>query len=716
MKRQASLAAVGPASLWRAPRCSLFAPFSCSPSPYRGTFSSCSRSTLFHLQRHHHRPKSPPLPTGLLHQHKLLSASSHAAFPRCTQRFFSGSAASFYEKKESDDTKLRKILTARQDKVLREEIRSLERLYADLEAMEASQEDRDLLRRSIQHLEELFLLVVVGEYNSGKSSLLNAMLGYKYLAEGVTPTTTKIMSVKYGEKFSRHVPKDDPDREIVQVPVEWLKDLNLVDTPGTNAVFTSHQQITENFIPRSDLILFVTSVDRALSESEHKFLEHIRQWKKKVVVVLSKIDNLENEQELEQVKSFLSTGLNDLLSLKPKIFPVSSKQALKAKLRIAENKTEGNVDAKEEQERLWKSSRFAELESYILSTLDVGKRNKLKLRNPLGVAENLIAKYESALSERVKLVQKDVSTIQTIEAQLEEYKADMQKDFVFQHSRLDNVLLELSDRGDNFFEERLRLTNMLQIINPDKVKTSFERDVVGETAITIDRHVSEFIDWMVEKNSRQWKRVLHYAQQQASLHVNSGRMVGNVNVDFEYNRKKLLESIGSATKEVVNSYDKSKEAAKLSQQVQLALYSTAVVEAGAIGIGALITMSLFDVTGIMGVSALAATGLCILPFQRANLKRQFNERVLKLRKDLSKAMQNRFDKELEEHLSSIRDAISPYSRFVRTERERLDRLQERMQQSRANVRASSEAIQSAFGGGGDDEEENDDDGVDKEEH
>jgi GTPase Era involved in 16S rRNA processing len=87
----------------------------------------------------------------------------------------------------------------------------------------------------------------------------------------------------------------------VLLPVDWLKQISLVDTPGTNAVITEHQQITEHFVPRSDMVLFVTSCDRAFTESERLFLDRVREFKKKVIVIISKIDLLDGEEQLREV-------------------------------------------------------------------------------------------------------------------------------------------------------------------------------------------------------------------------------------------------------------------------------------------------------------------------------------------------------------------------------------------------------------------------------
>ncbi len=123
-----------------------------------------------------------------------------------------------------------------------------------------------ILQRSLRQIEELFLIVVVGEFNAGKTAFLNALLGQKALPEGITPTTSQIHVVRHTDGLTIEPPSED--YRIVRAPVDWLRELNLVDTPGTNAVIQRHQEITETFIPRSDLVLFVTSVERPFTESE----------------------------------------------------------------------------------------------------------------------------------------------------------------------------------------------------------------------------------------------------------------------------------------------------------------------------------------------------------------------------------------------------------------------------------------------------------------
>ena len=140
--------------------------------------------------------------------------------------------------------------------------------------------DVELLREEITRLGDgFFLLVVAGEYNSGKSSLINALAGRKVLDEGPTPTTAQVTKLKYSENSFEGQTNGDNGVLVLGEPISILSNrLQIVDTPGTNAIDRAHESLTRDYIPLCDLVLFVTSADRPFSESERLFLESIRQW------------------------------------------------------------------------------------------------------------------------------------------------------------------------------------------------------------------------------------------------------------------------------------------------------------------------------------------------------------------------------------------------------------------------------------------------------
>jgi small GTP-binding protein len=504
----------------------------------------------------------------------------------------------------------------------------------------------------------LFLLVVVGEFNSGKSAFINALLGQQVLEEGVTPTTTRIHLLKHGSTTQRTVVEASVD--VVCAPVDLLRDINIVDTPGTNAIHRQHEAITREFVPRSDMVLFVTSADRPFTESERAFLQRIRDWGKKVVVVVNKIDILETPDDIVRIESFIADNARTLIGFTPEVFPVSARQALRAK-----------IDSNGRD--LLTASRFEPLERYIVATLDEKERIRLKLLNPLGVAAHLVDKYLALIDERLELLKDDFDTIEDIEGQLDVYKEDMTREFHFRLADVENVLHEFESRGMEFFDETMRLVRILDLVNKSKLKADFERQVVADAPQLIEERVNEIIDWMVASELRQWQAVMDHLSRRRVEHAD--RIVGQVGGSFEYDRARLLDSVGREAHRTVESYDKEAEATRLAESVQMAVAGTALVEVGAIGLGTLVTIlattTLADVTGLLTAGAVAVLGLFVIPARRREAKKELREKLGTMREDLVSSLTGQFDRELERSLHRIDEAIAPYTRFIRAERDRL---------------------------------------------
>jgi small GTP-binding protein len=554
---------------------------------------------------------------------------------------------------------LRRILDKGQDELLAENRRLVAELRKALARFDASAEDQETLEKSARQLDELFLLVIAGEFNAGKSAFINALLGDKYLEEGVTPTTTRVHLIRHGAELQHETLESALDR--ISIPAEILQDINIVDTPGTNAIHREHEAITREFVPRSDMVLFVTSADRPFTESERAFLQGIRDWGKKIVIVLNKIDILETPEDLDRVLKFIADNAKTLLGATPEIFPVAARLALRAKTSVP-------PDAE-----LLAKSRFEALERYIVSTLDKKERVRLKLLNPLGVAEHLAEQYLAITDKRLELLKEDFTTMEDIERQLALYKEDMQREFRFRLADVDNVLQEFEKRGMAYFDEVMRLARFLDLLNKTKMKADFERQVVADAPQLIERRVAEVIDWLVGADLRQWQAVMDHLQKRKTEHAD--RIVGQVGGSFDFNRTRLLDSVGRAAQRSVETYDKDAEASRVAESVQVAVAGTALVEVGAIGLGAVLThlavTAAADFTGILAASTIAILGFFIIPNRRHDAKKELREKIEALRTHLMASLTSQFDREIEASLRRIDEAIGPYTRFVRAERERL---------------------------------------------
>jgi small GTP-binding protein len=553
------------------------------------------------------------------------------------------------------------LLHQDQERLLAEERRWLAELQAALVRTEASEEDLAALAESIRQLDELFLLVVVGEFNAGKSTLINALLGHPLLEEGVTPTTTRIHVLRHGTEETRRTLPDGIEERTAPLP--FLEHLTLVDTPGTNALDRRHEAITERYVPRADLVLFATSADRPFTESERAFLEKVRAWGKKIVVVVNKVDILRKESEVQEVMAFVADAARNLLGgVVPPVFPVAARMALEGRLA-------GDLAAIEK-------SRLGALATWLRDTLDEAERVRLKLANPLGVGLRLAERYRAGLDQRVGLLADDFSALDDIAAQNTLYREDLKREFRFRLSDVDNLLHELEARGMEYFDDTLRLQRIPDLLNKARIQADFERKVIADMPQKIDAKVGEIIDWLVALEQRQWGGTSERLEERRGHHAD--RIVGRVGT-FDQDRRRLLDTVGRAAQRTLEGFDREAEAQRLAEEVQTAVKHTALVEAGAIGLGTLLTIvattHLADFTGILAASTVAALGLFILPARRKKAKRDLKEKVIELRARLMATLTEQFDREVEGSVRRIEEAIAPYTRFVRAERERLGELQ-----------------------------------------
>ncbi len=562
------------------------------------------------------------------------------------------------------------ILSAQQVDLVNAEKAVLGRLLDTLSHFEVTADDLALIRQATADLDELFSLVIIGEFNSGKSSFVNALVGEKLMEEGVTPTTSMINLLRYGSTRSEHA---RPDGVIERTyPADFLRDIAIVDTPGTNAIIRQHEALTERFVPRSDLVLFVTSSDRPFTESERALLEKITAWGKKIVVILNKIDLFDDPTDLRRVIEFIEDNARVLLGVTPQIFPVSARLAQKARTRPSEGQEptqDHSPTARVHNQQQWEASGFAKLEGYIFGTLDEASRLRLKLLSPLGVAERVGGGYARLATERLGLLQGDFSTIENIERQLAVYRQDMERSFSHRLSQIDSIVYETRDRADDFFERNIRLGKVFDLMKADRFRQDFEREVVSDLSDRIDRIVQELIEWLVEQELRIWQSVNTYLNRRRQT-VDREKEIGGESSSFDYHRRELLQTVATSARDAVRSFDKTAEGQELVFAMRSAVTQTGLAAGGALiggAVAASTAIMALDVTGLTALTLGSVLALGILPNRRRQAKHDFRQKMEQLRLRVTSAMSDTFESELQRSLERIGEAIAPYSRFVRAE-------------------------------------------------
>ncbi|MEZ0332687.1 MAG: dynamin, partial [Gemmatimonadales bacterium] len=264
----------------------------------------------------------------------------------------------------------------------------------------------------------------------------------------------------------------------------------------------------------------------------------------------------------------------------------------------------------------------------------------------------------------------------------------MLRDFEPRLARLDLLLNEMEQRGFRFFEETIRLGRIRSLLDSEAVKRSFEREVIADTAQQLEAEVGRIIDWIVERNLQVWQDVNRFVDRRR-LAQHQEEMLGEVPTSFSYNRQALLESVGRVSREVVGGYDREAEARAIANEVQGTFATTALAQAGAIGLGTLVvtvvTWAAADVTGILLAAALAVGGFWVIPRKRRQAIKDFQQRIGDLRTRLRDGMTRQVHQEISQSTERVNEAIAPYRRFVQSQ-------QQRINEARAELVATEDAL------------------------
>jgi hypothetical protein len=343
--------------------------------------------------------------------------------------------------------------------------------------------------------------------------------------------------------------------------------------------------------------------------------------------------------------------------------------------------------------RLWERSRIGALEDYLFLKLDEGERARLKLLSPLGVLQRLLTDIKGAVDERARLLTADERTVRTIEENLQQYRKEMEQNFSFRLGEIENIVLEMGQRGDHFFDDTMRLSRALELVRADKIRQQFEETVVGDSAARIDGMVRDLTDWLTEQEQKFRQYAMEYVdRRRKESSVRDDQLVGSINRQFDYNRNTLLRAVFEKASDLVKSYDRQEEAETYSKELQKAVVQALLVGAGGLTLGtvgaataAAVGFTFLDLSGITAGVVVVVLGIFILPARKASAKRKFDEKMQELRQRLHNLMNEQFNKELNGSIQRVYDALAPYIRFVHTEQEKVTSIRQQITPIEADI-------------------------------
>jgi GTPase SAR1 family protein len=523
------------------------------------------------------------------------------------------------------------------------------------------------LQNLVTKLGEPFLFVVVGEVKAGKSSLLNALFGREFCKVDVLPATDRIYEFKYGEtdhdvQISDHI-------TALYRRIDFLKDFNIVDTPGTNTIVANHQEITENFVPMADLIVFVFAVTNPWAASAWDFLRLIgQQWKKNIVFVVQQAD-LRDPHEVEIVSRHLDQTVLQILGTSCPIFAVSAKKALLAK-------TSSNVD----RDQLWSESHLGELEDWITKTVSESEERGGKLRSVAQTAQVVAGGLRARLQGSLDMLKSDQEKLASIRSTFDSRKTQSQRQIGGVIREIEQAYDACRERGEKELEERLTFFKTVKMVfSGSRWEKDFQDKVESEVKKEVQTKIEHALSLLESDLRSMWQDL------QDKVNVEFGsetkKQVRAVMPGFLTQRQEVLQKLQLTLLEQMSD-------AKIKEQLQSLFGETArwlrvptsVAAAGGIAtvIAALTHTALLDVTGtVAGVAAL--TGTLYAVWRRKKTLRQYRDQMTEKRRDLTRAVESQLTHAIEAFYQEVGLTFSPLENFCDSEFKRHAPLRERIE-------------------------------------
>ncbi len=580
----------------------------------------------------------------------------------------------------------RPSLLTRYEALRRKEFERLTALLDTLGKIDGLPADQmDQARDALFHADHPYLIVLVGAFNTGKSSMINALIGKQALEVGATPTTTKIAILRHGPAPQR---SQAGDVETVFDPTPMLEQVSLVDTPGLDSVFKTHDEITRRFLHRADLVLMVLLATQAMSASSVEYLQSLRAYGKRVIVVINQIDTLD-PQEQQTLRDFITERSKLSLGFVPEVWMVSARLALQA--------YEEHPETPRESE-LWKASGFDQMERYIRGALGDTTRVRQKLETPLQIARNVVTVASAKIRDQQNALADYRRSAQNVKNQIEAAIREQQTTVRQTINEVDETFAEAIRRGreaiqDVFqlsrafslavggFTELLGLSRLIRRLGAKtRAQAAFEAHAVNEPLDQIPAIIDRLGPRLEGRDVKDVDDLVGYTRQEVEQlpEALQQKVIGRLQAPTTYDRS----IIRNARDGLMAKLDEAKtvEFRRIDQAVRNTLVVLGAYEVVVI-IGAVIAaLSLAGSPDgswallLVAVIVLGLVGLMVVPLRGWIMEKTYGRRMFDIKTELETGLERVAQQQVQFGQQMRNDAVAPFLRLVETQIAQVDQL------------------------------------------
>jgi GTPase SAR1 family protein len=513
----------------------------------------------------------------------------------------------------------------------------------------------DTIHGLLTDIREPLLFVVVGEVKSGKSSLLNALFGQEFAKVDVLPATDRICIFRHGPEEKQV----DVSPKLIEryLPVAFLRDFNVVDTPGTNTMVSEHQAITENFVPRADLVLFVFSVVNPWTQSAWDFLKFVqKKWLKHVVFVLQQAD-LRTPAEVEMIRRHLQDTARQRLGEAPPIFAVSARAALADRKR--------GLD----KDKTWQESEFGALEEQINFIVTESGARMFKLRSAQQTARLMLDEMTDEIRASVEVITRDETSLGRVDQFVQARKEQTLRQVAGLVRRVEQACRQCADEGAKLLQQKLTFWRTWQILwRRGQGTREFQMQIEAKLRQTVEPEVEQAVQLLETDLRGLWPQLHDMLETRLGRELRE--QVPKTLPDFARQRRELLQSVHLALVEHIAGKSTEEQLTQLFQETSARLRMPAgVAVAGGIAalIAAMSSAAVADVTGILAASA-AITGTFLAFRQRKKILRTYATQMEGKCSELTQAVEQQLNRAIELFYVDLTAAFQPLAAFCVAQR------------------------------------------------